>query len=392
MSSSNGRSLEVDFLRGVVLIVIALDHISKGVLQYAMLHSYAYCDAAEVFVFLGGYASAAAYVGVKERRGDAAARRRFLKRAWEIYRAYLLTAALMLACGALLTLMPNTPAVDTGWQAFVRHPWRELANIASFRDQPFLSAVLPMYVLFALGVPFAVPLAQRSPLTMLSSSLAVWALAPWLENWLPSTGNGNWPFNPFAWQLMFAFGMLCRLHPVSADVQTSMVGRALTRAAFVVALTFAFVKLCIDGHASPGFMKQDLASVRIVSFLAIAWLCAQAVRVGWLRALAGAMPALVTVGRQGLVCFVGGTVVSIGVDAALQLAGVRTTELLTDWPIRLLGDASAIAVLIVLGNMASRLKAARAQPARLRGRMAPLPRAMRAPASVTSRERATRRD
>jgi hypothetical protein len=365
MSSSMTRSVEVDFLRGVVLIVIALDHNTNGFLQSVTLHSYAYCDAAEVFVFLGGYASAAAYVAMASRRGEAAARWRFVKRAWEIYRAYLLTAALMLACGGLLTLLPTQPATaaDFDWQTFSRNPLQLLADVALFREQPFLSAVLPMYVLFALCVPLVVPLARRAPAAVLCGSLVVWLVAPWLGDHLPDADGGGWPFNPFAWQLMFTFGMLGRLHPVLADVQSSKVASRLTRAALVVALTFAFVKLCIDSHPSPGFMKQNLASVRVVSFLSLAWLCAQAVRLGWLRTLAGRLPAVVTVGRQGLVCFVGGALVSIGADTALQLVQVRTTQPLSDWPVRLLSDALAIAALLLLARVASRLKSTRVQPA-----------------------------
>jgi hypothetical protein len=103
MSLPATRSIEVDFLRGIVLLVIALDHNLSGLLQHVMLHSYAYCDAAEVFVFLGGYASAAAYLNVSSSRGEVAARLRFLKRALEIYHAYLLTAVLMIAYSAALT-------------------------------------------------------------------------------------------------------------------------------------------------------------------------------------------------------------------------------------------------------------------------------------------------
>lgn len=53
MNSPNRRSLEVDFFRGVVLLIIAVDHISGSVLSKFTLHSYAFCDSAEVFVFLG---------------------------------------------------------------------------------------------------------------------------------------------------------------------------------------------------------------------------------------------------------------------------------------------------------------------------------------------------
>jgi hypothetical protein len=374
MSGTAGRSVEVDFLRGAVLIVIALDHISRGILQHAMLHSYAYCDAAEVFVFLGGYASAAAYGAVASSNGETGARRRFFKRAGEIYRAYLLTAALMLVGGALLTRVPCAQAAmaDTSWPVFARHPLQTLADVALFRRQPYLSAVLPMYVLFALVVPLIVPLTRRAPAAVLTSSLALWLVAPWLGALLPAAGDGSWPFNPFAWQLMFMFGILARIHPVSAETLATVTGKRVTRAAFVVALTFAFVKLCIDAHPSPGFMKQNLASVRIVSFLSIAWLCAQAVRLGWLRKLADRLPSVVTIGKQGLICFVGGTVVSMSIDAALALARVQTSDIWTDWPIRLLGDASAVVLLVSLGRAASALKA-RKRPVSAPAAMAWLP-------------------
>ena len=58
MESRQGRSIDVDFVRGVVLIVIVLDHIPGSALSQLTLHTYALCDSAEVFVFLGGYASA----------------------------------------------------------------------------------------------------------------------------------------------------------------------------------------------------------------------------------------------------------------------------------------------------------------------------------------------
>jgi hypothetical protein len=61
VSQGAARSTSVDFLRGLSLIVIALDHIPQSALAHLTLHAYAYFDAAEVFVFLGGYASAAAY-------------------------------------------------------------------------------------------------------------------------------------------------------------------------------------------------------------------------------------------------------------------------------------------------------------------------------------------
>ena len=361
MNPSAVRSVEVDFLRGIALIVIAIDHVSLSVLSHATLHAYAYCDAAEVFVFLGGYASAAGYDGLVMQRGQAAARERFMRRTWEIYCAYWLTAALMLASGAMLTRLPMTSPLTgaTDWPTFAQHPWRVLTDIAVLREQPYLSSILPMYMLFALTAPIAAPFARRKPVAAFTGSLAVWLAAPWLAQMLPAAGTSGWPFNPFAWQLMFMLGMLCRLHPVPATTQTSGVGRWLTGTACVVAVTIAILRLS-DPHVCPGYMKQNLASVRVVSFLSLAWLCGQAVRLGRIRELARHSPGVVTVGKQGLCCCVGGSVTSIAVDTALRLAQVHGNigHLIgLSWLFRVSGDVATIFTILLIARISSDMKA-----------------------------------
>ena len=346
MNSPNRRSLEVDFFRGLVLLVIAVDHISGSVLSRFTLHSYAFCDSAEVFVFLGGYASAAAYTTLAANRSHGAARRRFLKRSWEIYRAYLFTAVMMLLAGALLMwLRIDTPMLQiTEWPTFLAQPLGLTFDVATLRHQPYLSAVLPMYAMFALAVPFVVPLAERKPVVVLFGSLGVWLFASSLAQWLPSAYAEGWSFNPFAWQLMFALGMLARVQPIPAEFHDSTTARWMTRAAVVVFLTFAFAKLFLETQAPPGYMKQNLASLRIVSFVVIAWLFAQAVHAGWIKALAKSLPSVVNVGKQGLVCFIAGACMSLVIDTALRVVSLGQYQ----WIAGLGGDVIAIGTLIWL--------------------------------------------
>ena len=317
-SPFGGRSVEVDFFRGLVLIVIVLDHIPGSTLSHLMLHAYAMCDSAEVFVFLGGYASAAAYTAVRAGRGENAAKMRFIRRCWEIYRAYLLTAVLTLVSGAVLALLHlNAPMVElTGWPPFAVQPVRLALDIAVLRRQPYLSSVLPMYVIFALCVPFVVPLARRSALVAMGLSVAIWAFAKPLAALFSIDDMADWAFNPFAWQLMFVLGVLCRVQPISERFHAGPTARWLTRAAVVAVLTFAVVKLFVLTQPPPGTFKQNLSVDRVINFIVIAWLAAQLVRTGSVARLAQRLPSVVTVGRTGLVCFVAGTLVSLIVDTA----------------------------------------------------------------------------
>lgn len=361
MESRRGRSIEVDFFRGIVLIVIVLDHIPGSALSHLMLHAYALCDSAEVFVFLGGYASAAAYTAVLERLGPVAAKLRFVKRCWEIYRAYLLTAVLTLLSGALLTAFHlNHPMAElTGWPPFSSAPLHEAVDIALLRRQPYLSSVLPMYVFFALCVPFVVPLARRSSWKALALSVAIWAAARPLAALLSIDDVGDWAFNPFAWQLMFVFGIVTRVQPVGERFHATRTARWLTRAAIVAVLAFAVVKLFVLTQPLPGFYKQNLSVDRVINFVVIAWLAAQFVRMGSIAWLAERLPAVVTVGRAGLVCFVGGTLVSLIVDTATPhlFHGFRGVL------IALCGDVVAIGAVLMLARVWTGWKGQQSRPA-----------------------------
>src|ERR1700761_229667 len=105
MPKPTPRLIELDFFRGLVLLVIVVDHIGGSILSRFTLHAYAMCDAAEVFVFLGGFATEPAYRSLAERPTEAVARQRFLRRALELYRAFLVTAVLMLVVTAVLTAL-----------------------------------------------------------------------------------------------------------------------------------------------------------------------------------------------------------------------------------------------------------------------------------------------
>ncbi|MCG5072456.1 OpgC domain-containing protein [Paraburkholderia tagetis] len=347
------RSIEIDFFRGFALIAIALDHIPSSVLSHGMLHTFAYCDSAEVFVFVSGYVAAASWLAIAAKKGADAANRRFWRRGREIYAAYLCAAALMLLSGAAaVALRVDSPLVaNSGFLRFMTHPFAMLGNIAVFRDQPYLAGVLPLYVILVLALPVVMPLAWRAPDVALLGSFGIWLGGCWLVRYLPAVPGSNWPFNPFAWQAMFMLGLLCRLYPVSEAFQVSRLGRTLTLLACALVIMFAFMRLFVEIEPQPGYMKQNLASLRIVSFGAVAWLAVQAVRLGWIGWLARRLPGVVTVGQQGLVCFVGGALASNTIDTLL-----RATHVSAFLPARLAGDLLAIGALLMLAGGAKRLK------------------------------------
>ncbi|MEB2548921.1 OpgC domain-containing protein [Burkholderia gladioli] len=324
LPARSGRLIEIDFFRGIVLLMIVVDHIGGSMISKITLHSYALCDAAEVFVFLGGFAAASAFVAMSERHGTDVARRRFLRRAVQIYRAFLATTTLMLVVSAVLDHFgiesPNLALDDVS--VMLATPLTGLIEVLTFQRQPYLASVLPMYVLFALATPAIVPLARRWPAWLFAGSLASWLASRWLGAELLDTPSFKWSFNPFAWQLMFVLGALVRCQPVYRSLAARPGGAVLTGIALGVVAVCAYYKLFSGLPLPEGLLKRDLAWSRVVSFLAIAWLMADLMRLGWVGKLARVVQPVVAVGQRGLVCYVVGTAISLTLDSLLHRAAL----------------------------------------------------------------------
>lgn len=346
MQGKSQRLVELDFFRGLVLLIIVVDHIGGSMVSRFTLHAFALNDAAEVFVFLGGFATATAYVSLAERRSEGAARRRFLKRAFELYRAFLVTAVLMLAASFLLRPFfghaPNLALHDL--DSLMAEPVSSIAQILTFERQPYLAAVLPMYALFALAVPLMLPLARSKPWILLGLSLALWACAPAIGEYLPSAEDNLWDFNPAAWQLMFVLGVLARCQPVYQRVSAHRFGWIVSVGAVALIAGMAYYKLLVLPPVLDSAFKRDLAGPRIVNFLAIAWVCANLARYGVIKAIANRLPCIGAVGRDGMVAFVAGTVISLVVDSVL----FTLTDGLINVPAGLAADALAIGALLAV--------------------------------------------
>ncbi|SAK47188.1 OpgC domain-containing protein [Caballeronia ptereochthonis] len=346
MQGKSHRLVELDFFRGLVLLIIVVDHIGGSMLSRFTLHSFALNDAAEVFVFLGGFATATAYVSLAERRSESAARRRFLKRAFELYRAFLVTAALMLVASFLLRPFfghaPNLALHDL--DSLMSEPVASIAQILTFERQPYLAAVLPMYALFALAVPLMLPLARSKPWLLLGLSLALWAFAPQIGEYMPSVDDNLWDFNPAAWQLMFVLGVLTRCQPIYQRVSTHRFGWIVSTGAVALIAGMAYYKLLVLPPVLDSAFKRDLAGPRVVNFLAIAWIATNFARYGIVKELARRLPWVGALGRDGMVSFVAGTVISLVVDSIL----FTLTDGLINVPAGLAADAIAIGALLAV--------------------------------------------
>jgi hypothetical protein len=346
MQGKPHRSVELDFFRGLVLLAILVDHIGGSMLSRVTLHAFALNDAAEVFVFLGGFATATAALSLAARGPEPAARMWFFKRTFVIYRAFVVTAALMLlATFVLRPFFGSAPNLATSdLDSVLASPFATVSDVLLFKRQPYLSSVLPMYAFFALAVPLILPLARSKPSLLLILSMMLWIVAPPVAQYLPSAEDVLWDFNPAAWQLMFVLGVLARCQPLYQSVNARRFCWMASLVALSTIVGMACYKLLVLPAALDGDLKRNLAGLRVINFLAIAWIAADLARHGVVKQIARWLPWIGAVGRDGLMCFVAGAVISLVVDSVLFTA----TDGLLDVPLGLAADAIAVSLLLAV--------------------------------------------
>jgi hypothetical protein len=167
-----------------------------------------------------------------------------------------------------------------------------------------------------------------------------------LSGYLPAVEDAQWDFNPLAWQLLFVLGVLARCQPVYQKTSARRTGWLVSVLAFGIVVAAAYYKLFIEHTPLDGSFKQNLSWLRAGNFLALAWLAANLIRLGWAKKLAQWMPWVGMIGRKGLLCFVAGAVISLVIDSLLYTA----TDGYLDIPLGLVADAVAVGALFVVAR------------------------------------------
>jgi hypothetical protein len=315
---SAARDLRVDFFRGLALWWIYTDHIPGNVLSDFSLRNFATCDATEVFVLLAGYGAGLSYGLGLERNGYISTAADVVKRAWTLYIAHiflfvLFTAQVTYSATALNRL---NYLEETRLDVLGDDPYRSMLEALLLRFQPSLLNILPLYVVLLMFFAATIWL-LRWPRILFAFSFAIYLFVRFTNVNLGAWSEDGWFFDPLAWQFLFIIGVLLACAPMRPPKRAWL----FDTAAVIVVVLGVLVSLVIEPRphlldwVSRSFLralvvedKTGLYPFRLLSILALTWLCVRLVRFDqpWLRTRWAAP--FVLVGQNSLPVFCSGIV------------------------------------------------------------------------------------
>ena len=321
--------------------------------------NFGFSDAAEAFVFLSGVSVSLAYGPTLRKAGFGYLVRRCATRAAKLYlvQIAMVVCSIAIPLAAARVVGDQRIALGQGLSQFINAPVASLVGVAALTYQPNGSTVLALYVVLMLWAPVIIFLASRSPAWAFVASIAVYAAG---RGRLGGDIDGGWYFNPFAWQLVFAIGIICALRWRNGLPRPQ---RRLVALALAILLGAAILSIRAMGLRAAAFAyldldKPDLGVMRLAHFLALAYVMSTvAVVEPWATRMSrivdsGIGQSFRGVGRNSLLFFALGSVASAGgrslVAAVYYLAAPHLA-------VRLIGLVYTAAAVIGMFAVANRM-------------------------------------
>ncbi|MBY3155366.1 OpgC domain-containing protein [Rhizobium laguerreae] len=321
---STKRDQRLDFLRGLALVTIFVNHVPGTALENFTSRNFGFSDAAEAFVLMSGIAAAFAYTKATKssiREGLFKSSARALK----LYGVHILITLIAIASVVSVSALVGNDGMlaKNNMDVVMESPWAAALGIVTFGHQLGYFNILPLYCVLILTAPLMIVLALRAPLRFLAASAALWFVAGLTHANFPNyPTDGGWFLDPLSWQFVFAIGVVigvsqkdCRSF---APFYPAVFGVAV---AYLVAACAAVQLSLWDYIAFPslpevlfGFNKMYLTLPRLLHVLALAYVI---VHIG---ATAKAANAAWTVplrflGSNSLAVFATGSVLCIALQA-----------------------------------------------------------------------------
>jgi hypothetical protein len=351
------RDERLDVFRGLTMLIIFVAHLPENSWNAWIPARFGFSSGAELFVFCSGIASALAFGGVFVRHGLAMGTARIAYRIWQVYWAQVALVHGLIALAAALDRSFGLAEIARQFAPLLSDPEQALFCLVTLTWQPDYLDILPMYLVILALVPVMM-LARRIqaalPFLVAAGLYAmVWTTGFNLSG-NPWNGAG-WFLNPFAWQFIFFIGFFIGMGwlpvPRLRDPRL-MLGAAIF---LLLALPLSFWGILehwspaqtVRDLLIPAGEKTDLHILRVLHFLALAYLVLSLVEPWRSRLDRGPGHLLILIGRQSLACFLAsvvlarllGTIADMAgrgelVVALLNLAGfalILLTALLVGW-------------------------------------------------------------
>ena len=287
-----GRDYSLDVLRGLILVIMLVDHIG-GPFRKFTFESLGFVSAAEGFVYLSGLVFGLVY-GKKLLQGQGKEIvKKASKRSAVIY-FYHLLLPLVLIIPVLLypELLERVKDARIITDYNLALPFKTILFYLGFLFRPSQFGILPMYCIYILIAPFVLKLFQKGKAGLvLAISVLIWWVA-WFD-WFhllklepERIGMDLGYFNVFSWQILFFLGSYIGYSRAKGKDIVPKSKIVWLLAIFVMITMFVvryspqmqgwFVDL-IRYHTERG----DLGILRILNFFVLAFLIDYLITHGW---------------------------------------------------------------------------------------------------------------
>lgn len=201
----------IDFWRGVALITIFINHV-PGIYYARFTHAnYSLSDSADLFVFLAGW-SLRLLVGTPGRAQNVwYLVLRLGGRAIELYAAQIMLTMIAIAMlAASATILDNPLLLEWHNAAAVFYdPIMTHIGLATLTHHLGYFDILPLYVVLMTMAPVFAIIDRYAPNWLLPLSFALYLATLIVPIPMPTWPvDGQWFFNPLAWQLVFVLGFV----------------------------------------------------------------------------------------------------------------------------------------------------------------------------------------
>jgi hypothetical protein len=319
----NARDTRLDLFLGLAIWFIFLDHIPHNMVSWITLRNYGFSGAADVFIFVSGCTAARVYAKIMLERGVVVGATRVLRRAWQLYAAYIVLFAIYVVAIGDVAARYAAPDIiyEFNVAGLVEEPVRTVAHGLLLQSKALNLDVLQLYVTLMACFPLVLWAMLRKPGLAMSGSVALYLAARQFEWNLPSFPDGSWYFNPFCWQLLFVLGAFCALG--GARSRPFIVKSPIPVCVGIAYLAFALVMTMAGrfpefGRILPGWLfdafnpndEVNLAPYRVLHFMVVAFLVTRLMSRDWPGLQWTIFKPMILCGQQSLSAFCAGVFLS----------------------------------------------------------------------------------